>query len=124
MITDSYIKDIRGNYIVIRHEWGEYSCLAHLKRDSILVSVGQIVKSGEIIAQCGNSGNTSEPHLHFQVQSDLSFFFCEGLPINFDNDKISSIAWDKYKSEYLRKVLVDEIGDGFITRGTLVSNKF
>lgn len=49
------------------------------------MSVGQFIKKGEKIAECGNSGNTSEPHLHFQVQLGKSFYSSPGLPIEFEN---------------------------------------
>ena len=78
-------RDIRGNYVLICHSADEYSLLAHLKPDSIQVSVGQSIKKGEKIAECGNSGNTSEPHLHFQVQLGKSFYSSPGLRIEFEN---------------------------------------
>ena len=119
-ILDTYIKDIRGNYIVIQHEGGECSTLAHLKKDSILVKVGQTVKQGSVIAQCGNTGNSSEPHLHFQVQTGKSFFFSVSAPVKFSN--ISTTISDSYENLYLRKILADELNDGFLTRGVLVKS--
>lgn len=77
--------DLRGNFIVIKHADYEYSMSAHLAPGSITVRVGDSVKQGEVIAKCGNSGNTSEPHLHFQLQSSKSFFTSAGLPIAFSN---------------------------------------
>jgi len=75
--------DLRGNYIVIRHHDKEYSLIAHLAPNSITVNVGEHVKQGEVIARCGNTGNTSEPHIHFQLQTGKSFFLSAGLPIAF-----------------------------------------
>ena len=77
--------DIRGNHIVIKHADREYSVSCHLAPNSISVKVGDRVKQGDVIAKCGNSGNTSEPHLHFQLQTGKSFFFSAGLPIAFSN---------------------------------------
>jgi hypothetical protein len=45
-----------------------YSQISHLKKDSLLVNIGDYVKKGTIIASCGNSGRSPEPHIHFQVQ--------------------------------------------------------
>lgn len=56
-----------GNAIVIKHGEAEYSLLAHLKEGSILVSEGSEVRPGDIIAECGNSGASDTPHLHFHV---------------------------------------------------------
>jgi hypothetical protein len=58
-----------GNSIVIKHADGLYSQVSHLKKDSIKVKKGDFVKQGDVIAACGNSGRSPEPHLHFQVQS-------------------------------------------------------
>ena len=75
--------DVRGNYIVIQHAKHEYSTIAHIKKDSFCVNVGDKVYRGQQIACCGNSGNTSEPHIHFQVQQGKSFLFSASLPIWF-----------------------------------------
>ena len=77
--------DLRGNYIVIKHHEKEYSLIAHLAPNSITVNAGDNVKQGEVIARCGNTGNTSEPHIHFQLQTGKSFFLSPGLPIAFAN---------------------------------------
>jgi len=58
-----------GNCVVINHNNGLYSLLAHLKKDSIQVVVGQWVEKGALIGSCGNSGRSPEPHLHFQIQT-------------------------------------------------------
>jgi len=77
--------DIRGNFIVIKHNDKEYSSIAHIMQNSFMVNIGDKVRQGEIIAKCGNSGNTSEPHIHFQLQTGKSFFLSAGLPIAFSN---------------------------------------
>lgn len=58
-----------GNTIIIQHTTHLFSKLSHLKPGSLLVAKGQYVRKGEIIAQCGNSGRSPEPHLHFQLQA-------------------------------------------------------
>jgi urea transporter/murein DD-endopeptidase MepM/ murein hydrolase activator NlpD len=58
-----------GNTIVIKHVEGLYSALSHLKPGSITVNVGDRIKKGHIIGQCGSSGRSPEPHLHFQLQA-------------------------------------------------------
>lgn len=59
--------------MVIRHEETEFSTLCYLMPRSAAVQVGQRVRRGDVIARCGNSGNTSEPHIHFQVQKPKDF---------------------------------------------------
>jgi urea transporter len=58
-----------GNSIVLYHLPGLYSKLSHLKKHSFTVKQGEYVKKGQVIASCGNSGRSPEPHLHFQIQS-------------------------------------------------------
>lgn len=54
-----------GNYIVVNHNNGYYTVYAHLSR--VLVSVGQVVSSGHLIAYMGSTGASTGPHLHFEV---------------------------------------------------------
>ncbi|QDA31811.1 M23 family metallopeptidase [Thermococcus indicus] len=77
------IRDFRGNFVLIKHDEGEYSFLAHLKKGSVWVKPGQRVKKGDVIGLCGNSGFSTEPHLHFHVQDSPNFFSGVGLPVKF-----------------------------------------
>lgn len=60
---------VPGNTVIIKTANEEYLFFAHFKQQSIVVKQGQQVKQGELLGLCGNSGNSSEPHLHFQVQN-------------------------------------------------------
>ncbi|MFE9443731.1 M23 family metallopeptidase [Streptomyces sp. NPDC006602] len=60
-----------GNAIVIKHGNGTYSQYAHLSR--IDVRVGQVVKTGQHIARSGNTGNSSGPHLHFEIRTTANY---------------------------------------------------
>ena len=62
-----------GGHLVEDIGGGRYVMMAHLKQGSARVSVGQRVRRGESLARVGNSGNTSEPHLHVQVQNRPTF---------------------------------------------------
>lgn len=81
-------KTMAGNHIYMRlDETGTYLVIAHLKKASILVQKGQHIKEGTPIAKVGNSGSTSEPHLHIHHQrqnpATTNMFFSEGLPLYF-----------------------------------------
>lgn len=76
-------RDIRGNHVIIKHAPGVYSLSAHLQQGSVTVSVGDQVQRGQQIARCGNTGHSTEPHLHFQVQDHPNFFLAVGRPIRF-----------------------------------------
>ena len=57
-----------GNTIIINHLNGLYTQMSHLKKDSFRVRTGDYVKRGTVVADCGNSGRSPAPHLHYQVQ--------------------------------------------------------
>jgi hypothetical protein len=72
-----------GNHVVIDHGHGEYSVLAHLQRGSVRVRPGDRVKSGQAVGACGNSGNSSAPHLHYHLQTRAQPGTGVGLPAQF-----------------------------------------
>ena len=86
-------RGLAGNHVILRglHRGAAYyAVLCHLRRGSLAVRPGQEVRVGDLLAECGNSGNSSEPHLHLQVMSTadpsaaraLAFTFLGGLPRN------------------------------------------
>ncbi len=80
-----------GNTVMLELETGTYLVIAHLKPGSVLVRTGDEVVEGEQIGECGNSGNTSEPHIHIHHQrqdpKNRPLNFSEGLPLYFrDHD--------------------------------------
>ena len=76
-------KELLGNHVVIDHGNSEFSLLAHLRRGSVLVKVGEKVSVGQALGECGNSGNSSEPHLHYQLQNGPVFGAAAALPAQF-----------------------------------------
>jgi urea transporter/murein DD-endopeptidase MepM/ murein hydrolase activator NlpD len=73
-IPDNAIGDVNieknwGNAIVIKHGDFLYSKITHIKEASFKVKIGDHVKKGDLLAKCGNSGRSPEPHIHFQIQS-------------------------------------------------------
>jgi murein DD-endopeptidase MepM/ murein hydrolase activator NlpD len=78
-------KGILGNHVVIRDGGGDgYVALAHLKQGSLRVGVGDRVTRGEVVAELGNSGNSSLPHVHMQVMDHPNLLLAAGLPMVFD----------------------------------------
>lgn len=71
--TDGDITKRLGNYIAIKHANLYYTYYGHLKKNSLKVASGDTVKSGDIIAQVRSSGNSTDPHLHFELWYDSSF---------------------------------------------------
>lgn len=75
---------ISGNYVSIAlTQGGPFVSLFHLKKDSIRVQPGDRVEVGEHIADCGNSGNSTQPHVHVQVTDSPDLMNCTGLPMAF-----------------------------------------
>lgn len=73
-------ENVTGNHVVITCGMVDVE-LAHLKRGSVAVKVGDPVSSGQVIGAVGNSGNTTEPHLHIHAVRRASG---EAVPMMFD----------------------------------------
>lgn len=58
-----------GNFVILKHATGLYSLVAHLAHGSVKVVEGQVVRAGDTLGLCGNSGRSPQPHVHFQLQS-------------------------------------------------------
>jgi hypothetical protein len=76
--SKDFCKDGVGNYLVIKHDDGTFGTYWHLSQNGVLVNVGDKVKRGDVIAISGNTGNSSTPHLHFDVRTgwNLSYSKC------------------------------------------------
>jgi len=75
---------IAGNHVVIAAgNDGPYILLAHLRKGSVKVAVGDDVHEGVVLAGCGNSGNSTQPHLHIQATDSTDWNQARGLPIAF-----------------------------------------
>ena len=119
--TDPSASDLGGNRVVIRHSEHEFSTLCHLMPKSITVKVGDKVRRGSVIGRCGNSGNTSEPHIHFQVQNTKSFYSSVGLPIRFRSIiKHAAVNYNKLDPRPLPNFV--DVESCHIVRGLSVEN--
>lgn len=87
---------IAGNYVIIAPDNTDlFIAIVHLQLDSLVVEEGQHISEGEQIANCGNSGNSTTPHIHIQAMTSTNFSITQGVPLYFR--KFSQ--WDKDKSE-------------------------
>lgn len=80
---------ILGNHIVLDLGDGVYAAMAHLRRGSARVAPGDPVRAGQQIAECGNSGNSTEPHLHLQLMDHPQAAVAAGLPMEFDSFEVA-----------------------------------
>ncbi|HLD24999.1 MAG TPA: M23 family metallopeptidase, partial [Patescibacteria group bacterium] len=92
---------------IIDHKNGEYSLLCHFKHQSIQVKAGDTVKQRDVLGLCGNTGNTSEPHIHFSLQDGPFMHRSRALPAQFHKILVDG----KWKTNYEPE------------RGQMVSNR-
>lgn len=79
--SHKFVKD--SNYIIIEHEDGTFGEYAHLRKNGVLVNIGQKIRKGQIIALSGNTGYSSGPHLHFMVSKVKKNGASASLPVTF-----------------------------------------
>ena len=89
-----------GNCVVIQHRANEVSVLAHLQRGSVVVKAGEGVKRGQFLGKCGNSGNSSEPHLHYHLQNSPIFQEALGIKCVFRKVILTKDGHSETKTGY------------------------
>lgn len=79
------VKNAGGNQVVIQVAEKEFLFICHLQPGSIKVKPGEKVVAGDELGRVGNSGNSSEPHIHIHLQDSLKDYGGEGIPMYFHN---------------------------------------
>lgn len=87
---------IPGNTVIIKTDKNEFVFFAHFKQHSIVVKQGQKIDTGTLLGLCGNSGNSSEPHLHFHLQNTEDMTVATGAKCFFDQIKVNGIVTSDY----------------------------
>jgi murein DD-endopeptidase MepM/ murein hydrolase activator NlpD len=88
------VRAIAGNHVVIAmSSSGPFVLLAHLRRGSVGVAIGSTVEAGEVIGLCGNSGNSTQPHVHVQDTDSTAWPTARGRPIIFVRSHVSGDDW-------------------------------
>jgi murein DD-endopeptidase MepM/ murein hydrolase activator NlpD len=99
---------IPGNTVIIKTAKNEYLFFAHFKQNSIKVKQGQKIKQGQLLGLCGNSGNSSEAHLHFHIQNVENMVSATGVKCYFDNIIVNGQSKTDYSPIQKDKISSDE----------------
>ena len=75
--------ELAGNHVMIETREGPVVAVCHLQRGSVQVQLGQSVRRGEMLGRCGNSGNSTEPHMHLQAIDRADVLHASAVPITF-----------------------------------------
>lgn len=93
------METIGGNHVIVQIADGVYAFYAHMQPGSLRVKLGDKVRRGQVLGLLGNSGNSTEPHLHFDLCNANSMLFCEGLPYAFASFEVQGRGWGWKSSE-------------------------
>jgi len=93
------IAAVAGNHVVIEvAPGGPYVLVAHLQHGSVRVSRGQRVERGDPLGACGNTGNSTQPHVHLQAVDSLDWDRAQAVPIAFRSYRVASTGEAKVNS--------------------------
>jgi murein DD-endopeptidase MepM/ murein hydrolase activator NlpD len=81
-----------GNVVIIDHGNNQFGYYAHLKPFTVSVKAGARVRAGDALGEVGNSGDSSEPHLHFHVMNNADPEQADGIPLLFETWKAQSYS--------------------------------
>ena len=97
-----------GNAVIIDHQNGEYSLICHFKHNSIKVKVNDKVKQGDALGLCGNTGNTTQPHIHFNLQDGPRMHNSKALPAQFSKilvDGVEKLNFEPIRGQKVSNIL-------------------
>jgi murein DD-endopeptidase MepM/ murein hydrolase activator NlpD len=75
--------ELAGNHVMIQTREGPVVAVCHLQRGSVQAKQGDRVRVGETLGRCGNSGNSTEPHVHLQAIDRFEVLNASAVPITF-----------------------------------------
>lgn len=87
------LETVGGNHVIIDIGNGNYAFYAHLQPGSLRVKLGDHVHRGQVVGLVGNTGNSTEPHLHFHIENGNSPLGAEGLPYSLPSFTVIGSGW-------------------------------
>ena len=101
-------KDITGNTVIIKTKNNEYLFFCHFKNETIKVKQGGKIKQGQLLGLCGNSGHSSEPHLHFHIQNTKDINSGTGIKCYFEKIKVNGKMKEDYSPIQNDKIIIQK----------------
>jgi hypothetical protein len=98
---------LTGNTLVLKTKAGEYILMCHLMQGSLEVERGDWVSQGQVLAKCGNSGNSTEAHLHLQLQNTRDIHKATGARLVFNHILVNGTPREGYipvKEDYIKRI--------------------
>ncbi|HMD39674.1 MAG TPA: M23 family metallopeptidase [Candidatus Acidoferrum sp.] len=87
------LETVGGNHVILDIGGGHFAFYAHLQPGSLRVKLGDKVRRGQVLGLVGNSGNSTEPHLHFHIENGNSPLGAEGLPYSLASFEVAGTGW-------------------------------
>jgi len=87
------LETVGGNHVILDIGGGHFAFYAHLQPGSLRVKLGEKVRRGQVLGLVGNSGNSTEPHLHFHIENANSPLGAEGLPYSLPSFEVVGHGW-------------------------------
>jgi murein DD-endopeptidase MepM/ murein hydrolase activator NlpD len=102
--SPSKLPAVLGNHVLMRR--GDvFAGFAHLAPGSVAVEAGQAVRRGDLIGRVGHTGNSTAPHLHFQLMDSPDLMMAKGVPCAFRTyEVLRNGTWQSVESGVPRKV--------------------
>ena len=87
------LETVGGNHVILDIGGGHFAFYAHLQPGSLRVKLGDKVRRGQVVGLVGNSGNSTEPHLHFHIENASNPLGAEGLPYSLASFQVVGHGW-------------------------------
>jgi Peptidase family M23 len=98
------LRSLLGNYVIMQR--GDvFAAFAHLAPGSVAVAPGRAVRNGDVLGRVGHTGNSTAPHLHFQLMDSTDLMHARGVPCAFRTyEVIRNGSWETVENAIPRKV--------------------
>jgi murein DD-endopeptidase MepM/ murein hydrolase activator NlpD len=97
------LEPVLGNHVIVRKDT-IFALFAHLAPGSVAVEVGRTVRAGDVVGRVGHTGNSTAPHLHFQLMDSPDLLDAGGIPCAFREYEVDRGGrWERVEDGIPRK---------------------